>query len=513
MTFCTRHTLAIAYNSVKSTGRGLRLPYGKRTGVDVVDRLNIVAHDKFQEIIDDCNRADSPIRMRQVILDAPRSDEGKISVQVESGVNAILGIGGNAESASLASTGNYPTPPATPPIFISAPEQKVAKEVVDIVREFETRREQIPTSQSLMSAEIQKQIVALVEERIKPAQSALNLNEQQLDETPLDVADIVAKATQVMVQQTIDIPRITVVPTGEVTTGFHPFALDVSQMNLQPTEREMVIQNLHTNELSTMSAGLGIREKRLEDYLVHALVDFEDVDYFAHAELLYDLAGQAVAHFRTKNHSEDEMHNLLTSYRGHIARNIHAQMMQHFWENAAGYEAQVSRGFTSLKPCNYTVTAGQQPHHYRETVAETGKIKQMLFGGFARCLYPLQRFDSDTERRFAIILERDAMKWFKPAKGQFQIYYKLGTEQPEYVPDFVVETDNFILLAETKARTDMDSPEVQAKAASASSWCKHASDYAASVGSKSWKYLLIPHDEINESRMLSDYLRFTVNVL
>jgi type III restriction enzyme len=43
----------------QSIGRGLRLPYGKRTGVAAVDRLNIVAHDKFQEIIDEANRGDS----------------------------------------------------------------------------------------------------------------------------------------------------------------------------------------------------------------------------------------------------------------------------------------------------------------------------------------------------------------------------------------------------------------------------------------------------------------------
>jgi type III restriction enzyme len=46
----------------QSIGRGLRLPYGKRTGNEAVDRLSIVAHDKFQEIIDEANRGDSPIR-------------------------------------------------------------------------------------------------------------------------------------------------------------------------------------------------------------------------------------------------------------------------------------------------------------------------------------------------------------------------------------------------------------------------------------------------------------------
>ena len=43
----------------QSIGRGLRLPYGKRTGVTAVDRLNIVAHDKFQEIIEEANKPDS----------------------------------------------------------------------------------------------------------------------------------------------------------------------------------------------------------------------------------------------------------------------------------------------------------------------------------------------------------------------------------------------------------------------------------------------------------------------
>ena len=76
----------------QSIGRGLRLPYGKRTGVAAVDRLNIVAHDKFQEIIDEANRGDSPIRLKQVILDAPSADDKKVSVQVESGATARLGL-------------------------------------------------------------------------------------------------------------------------------------------------------------------------------------------------------------------------------------------------------------------------------------------------------------------------------------------------------------------------------------------------------------------------------------
>ena len=125
---------------------------------------------------------------------------------------------------------------------------------------------------------------------------------------------------------------------------------------------------------------------------------------------------------------------------------------------------------------------------------------------------PAEKFDSDTERRFAVILERDALKWFKPAKGQFQIYYKLGGEQPEYIPDFVAELDAMILMVETKARNELDTQEVQAKAAAAARWCRHASDHAASAGGKPWRYLLAPHDDIVESMRLIDFLRFEVKV-
>lgn len=38
----------------------------------------------------------------------------------------------------------------------------------------------------------------------------------------------------------------------------------------------------------------------------------------------------------------------------------------------------------------------------------------------------------------------------------------------------------------------------------------HAADYATRVGSKPWIYLLIPHDEVTESKRLQDYLRYQV---
>lgn len=484
----------------QSIGRGLRLPYGKRTGVAAVDRLNIVAHDKFQEIIDEANRGDSPIRLKQLILEAPGDDDRKVSFQVDSTVMTRLGlstVGANSFAQAVPEDVRMNSP-----LFNTDTERQAARVVMDVIGTYEVKRDLVPSSAALLKPEVRQAILQEVTERLSPAQSTLFASEN------FDLADVVAKTTEVVARQTIDIPRITVVPKGEVRTGFHPFRLDLAQLRLQPGEREIVGQMLRTNQQFTLAAESGLVEQRLEDYIVHALADFDDLDYLAHAELLYDLAGQMVRHL-SGYLSEAEARNVLDRDRRLIAREIHAQMMAHFWEEAAEYEVKVSRGFTQLKPCNYTA-ASQSPHHYRETVTEAGRIKQMLFGGFERCLYPLQKFDSDTERRFSVILERDALRWFKPAKGQFQIYYKLGSEQPEYIPDFVAETETQILMVETKARGDIDSQEVQAKAAAAMRWCRHASDHAAEIGTKPWTYLLLPHDEIVESKRLADFLRFKV---
>jgi type III restriction enzyme len=397
-------------------------------------------------------------------------------------------------------------------VFTTEADKRAARMVLEVIGQYEVNRDRAPTREALLQPEVQEEIRAKVAERLGSVPGDLLADADDSAAPALDLSAVVARTTEILVQQTIDIPRITVAPRGTVTTGFRPFALDVSQLFLQPGQREIIGQMLRTNEQFTLAAESGLREARPEDYIVHALVDFDDIDYFTHAGLLYDLAGQMVRHLRAYL-SEEEASSVLDRDRRLIAHEIHAQMMAHFWEEATEYEVQVSRGFTELKPCNFTAPAGQPARHYRDTLPAPSRIKQMLFGGFTRCLYPLQKFDSDTERRFAVILERDALKWFKPAKGQFQMYYQAGAEQPEYIPDFVVETAAWNLMMETKARAELNTPEVQAKAAAAIRWCEHASRHAVAVGAKPWKYLLLPHDEILESRRLLDFMRFDPSAL
>ena len=89
------------------------------------------------------------------------------------------------------------------------------------------------------------------------------------------------------------------------------------------------------------------------------------------------------------------------------------------------------------------------------------------------------------------------------ASGQFQIFYKSGADQAEYVPDFVAETETFIYLLEPKAKNEMKDADVLAKRDAAVKWCALASQHTAGSGGKPWKYLLISHDAITDNMTLA----------
>jgi len=484
----------------QSIGRGLRLPYGKRTGVTAVDRLNIVAHDKFQEIIDEANKPDSAIRLQAVVLDTDELGQKTATVVSQSQLATKLGFKPVQVTRSTTLAGQD-----VAPVFTKPEEQKVAQIAWEVIRKLENQPQMLPTIAHLKKPEILAAIVKAVEEQHQPSQLEL----EGVSEKP-DFASVVARTVDLVTQQSIDIPRILVVPKGEVKSGFKPFTLELATLKYPAVSDELWIQHLRTNELEVVSLGRGsIEEARLEDYVVGGLVDFDDISYDDHADLLYDLASQTVQHFQTYL-SEDDTRKVLRCYQRNIAQFIHAQMQGHYWEDVVGYEVKISKGFTELKQSAYTYSVQEPPADYRVAPADKSNMAKYLFGGFARCLYPVQKFDSDSERKLAVILERDAEKWFKPAKGQFQIFYRKGADHLEYQPDFVAETADMIYMLEPKMRKEMEDPDVLAKKEAATQWCVYASDHAATYDGKPWRYLLIPHDEIASNITLSGLAdRFT----
>jgi len=479
----------------QSIGRGLRLPYGVRTGVNAVDRLNIVAHDRFQEIIDDASKADSPIRLQSIVLSDEQLGQRTATVVSQSQLATQLGFTPPHVTASTTVAGQQQTA-----AFADPKEQGIAQLAYDVIRKLESQPKKVPTVEYLKKQDIQAEIVKAVEARLAPAQMQID----GMSEKP-DIAAIVAKTVELVAHQTIDIPRILVVPKGETKSWFEPFTLKLDSITYDALSEDLWIEHLRTKQVEVLSLGLGSpEEKRLEDYVVRRLMDFDDVAYHEHADLLYDLAHQVVIHLRGRL-SEEETRRVLSCYDNQIASLVHAQMAEHHRDDVVDYDVKVSRGFSELKASAYTSGVRESIADYRVSPTDKSNMAKYVFGGFARCLYPVQKFDSDAERKLAVILDREAIKWFRPAKGQFQIFYKQGTDHLEYQPDFVAETDDAIHMLEPKAKSEMNDPIVLAKRDAAMKWCERASTHADTYNGKRWRYALIAHDEINENISL-EYL-------
>jgi type III restriction enzyme len=137
----------------QSIGRGLRLPYGKRTGVPAVDRLTIVSHDRFQEIVDEANRPESIIRTGIIIGRDIPFEKSKVVV-AEPKANYV-GTGGTSPEGVVQK-----------PLFPEPEEQKVAQATLEVLREFE----RLPTSADLKKPEVMQRIISRVTEAVRPAQ-------------------------------------------------------------------------------------------------------------------------------------------------------------------------------------------------------------------------------------------------------------------------------------------------------------------------------------------------------
>jgi type III restriction enzyme len=272
---------------------------------------------------------------------------------------------------------------------------------------------------------------------------------------------------------------------------------------------ELWARHLRTDQVDIIGLSRGlIDEQRLEDYVVSGLIDFDDVAYDQHADLLYSLAEQVTSHLQSYL-TGDDTRKVLRLYQREIAKLVHAQMQDHVSKDTdIEYDVKVTRGFSPLRESAFTAAADEKPIDFRLSPSDKSNMAKYLFGGFSRCLYPLQKFDSDSERRLAEILDRESLKWFKPARGQFQIYYRSGTDDAEYQPDFVAETVEKILMLEPKSSNQMTEAEVLAKQAAAVQWCQHASDHARKHGGKPWVYGLIPNNAIAGNMTLAGLLSY-----
>lgn len=509
----------------QTIGRGLRLPYGVRVGrprkdaqgrplADPVDRLNIVAHDRFQEIIDEANSEGSLLRIETFELTEDGEVRREQTFVSQPGSLGALGLSANLSPLAeqqgaegqdgAASTESTPHTEVLAPVFRTLEGQRIAAATVQAVRDLSRELERVPNAEALLTPEAQQELVERVQARLTPVQpTLLDVETAALPPAP-DLAGVVRQATEVLVRGTISIPRIMVVPEGEIKTLFAPFTLDLSGVNYQAPDTTLVAYNLRDNSQERLGGEWegGIRERRVEDLVVRAIMRNAEVSYADNADTLYALAGQVVAHFRARGDDDRAIEATLLSYEAPLSSLIFKQMREHQKTPPMTYVYEVRQGLTELRPGTLTAGRGGIVTNTHQVPPSGTHIRTCLYTGFRRSLYPQVKFDSIPELRLAQVLEREAEKWFRPVAGQFQIHYHYQESWHPYQPDFVAETQTELLLLEVKASHELSDLVVQEKARVARQWCAEASRHAARTGGKPWRYHLISDNVIQSSSTL-----------
>lgn len=501
----------------QTLGRGLRLPYGKRTGVDAVDTLTVIAHDRFNDLIEKAKDADGVIHSlkqvnigeggdvsaaKPVMVEAPSVIEQMLKQVVRSPEDDVA-----AEFAPDPKASGMSERPAPAFTFQKKEELALAQTVLtDVLPRLKT---QVATMRDLNDDKVVKRIVA---DAMAIQRGKQGLFSELTDER---AEAVVKEFCAAFVAKTIAIPSLTVTPQDQVSFGFQSFTLDVGSWNYQPLARELLVQALRTEKRTVISGEEGGDvPTRPEDYLVAKLIDFDEIDYDAHTELLYDLAGQVVTHLRSYLTSEDDVRNVLQGRGKAMAEAILVQMRHHMWRTTTTYRVTLNASFSELKPQAFDGSGKDAVRDFRKPPERLQEIKRFIFTGFGpRACYAQAKFDSDTERKMSELLERDPIVelWMKPGPNQFKIF---DSEGAAYRPDFVVETKTEKLILETKRGSDMGDIEVKRKAQAAALWCQIATDHHSKLNhDKPWRYVLVPDTAVSANSTLDGLLSAHVVVL
>ena len=465
-------------------GRGLRLPYGERTGDKDVDAVMLTAHDKFADIIAEAQKGDSIFKAGNVIKAEEIVPEQVTYTQLTIEVEADKAL-----ETAYQQTGIQKTDTA----------DALLQKATELITEAVTAHIQTSPEHTVTPAQAQ-QIVAEVSEKVSEDRDLGDVfreNEMPIAAWMLHQTTETHRAAQA---KFIPIPRIKVTDAGVEEYVFVDFDLDMSEFTHAPIKNELLIQNLEDMQDRRRIKGdaIDFEGYNPKKVILEQLRAKPEIDYEKCSDLLFKLITQLCDHYVVR-YGINGMQNIVMMHKRDIGNKIYKQMMQHFYcENGFLQEEVVGTR-------NYNL---QQSYHYKVEVGLfddfTEDIRSVLFTGIKRGVFSTAKFDSkDGELTLARVLETDddVQNWLRPHPKEFNITYNHGRN---YEPDFVVETESTIYLVEVKGEDKLNDPDVIAKKKRGIQYCEVASRWGKANGYKEWRYLFIPSKQVmpNSSFML-----------
>lgn len=467
----------------QTIGRGLRLPFGgKRTGVEKVDMLSIMMHDKFQEVVD-AAKDKSSILYSIGKIQLNKSDLNSKKVTVESKTKDVVEL--EEEEKKI-------TQIKDKDIRAKAETKHKAKVVISAVIRNKISQKVIQTPNELTTPKVQEKVIEEIKESIKTTYPEMPEKEQK--EIAKDIETTYQAAVKEIIKNNILIPNIKV-SISENKGIIKDFDLNTKSFseNILQQEFELIRETIYDHKQDKIK----IQAQTLdlpEFSILELLKKKSEIDYDNNSDVLYKLCGQAVNAIKNSLKKPETLGDTILMYRELIANKIYEQVKANITIEIVAKSKPEAEPYSLILPWNYSKEKDDVILNFRETVSAK-LLSSKVFYGFSKSCHDKYKFDSIPEKRFAEIIENsdDVIKWLRPASKQFNIWYNNNSDR--YVPDFVAETEYIIYLIEIKAENELDDKIVKMKEEAAINYCKNATEINKARKEKAWKYAIIPHDK------------------
>jgi type III restriction enzyme len=447
-------------------GRGLRLPFGSYTGVEMLDTLEVVAHEKFAQLLAKAGVLnESVISYRtQTILTADQNGKpAVIATQSPAGDGLIKVDAGepDVDSGGLETWDGYglESPGA---IAISTIDTRAGAAESE---SGELARPPVSLRENLLPIHLPKL-------RQVPVARRRSLSEVT-DEDQLE-----ALGRRLRAQPEDELRRIQITAT-HVEGPDGVFRSEIRQV----TASDLVTSAATLNVDFDWSRGELVRHV-MQLPMVDASADARAVER-SNAERLVDAFVRGLG---------DDAQTLLAAYAGRSAVRLGQHIQQEMRKGSAGIAYTDSYSDFIFKPSRLLGTRS-------ESDDRRGRFAtNIAYVGWSRSAFSHAWFDSAPERTVALILdeEEEVGWWARLLNGDLSIVWGAGQN---YNPDLLAAIGSERWLIEVKADNKMSDEEVQAKRVSAKAWVNYVNGLTeVQERAEKWRYLLVSESDIEQAK-------------
>jgi len=431
-------------------GRGLRLPYGERTGVASIDQVDIIAHDSYKKLMEQKN-----ILIQQVMPSrrrAPGAHPETDDMQDEPGADTDFPVTEQASEQTIRLL--FPPPPDDG--------GRTAGTVALIMQEFgaaagQARQDSQPT---VLQRVLGAPRITFPRRERKLIVVQFSLSEVTDREARAAGAAFASEIDVPLVRDAIHIRRTTEGGMRVEIESLQPETATQQWLRVTQVQKHLQARILKFEEVMQTRSEMNAAQRIAAAFLVGVGVrESQDVDWSA---------------ARSRQAAEG-LHAL-------VQRNIEAR------RPPPEYEVRSVPVPAEPRPMPADVISWRSPYE-----------RNRWYGGWAKSVLPAARFDAETtEFALAQIMDGNpAIRWWLRLEREDQAFIELD-DGSRYYPDFIALGQNGVSwIVEGKRDRDAEAPATKAKKTAAESHLLYVSDFGA-YGT--WRYLFCTETAIRRSR-------------